>query len=137
MLEIKDNALTAEIYNNLHRDADFIIYEDSDVEKALAADIYDVVIFKDNDAIACGRVIGDTRIVFFIKDVIVRSDFRKQGYGKMIVEKLLEYIRSKACPQAYVGLMSTPGKEKFYEKFGFIRRPNADHGSGMVMFIEK
>jgi len=33
--------------------------------------------------------------------------------------------------------MSTVGAEGFYEKFGFITRPNNHFGSGMVMYVEK
>ena len=30
---------------------------------------------------------------------------------------------------------ATPGTEGFYEKYGFIRRPTADLGHGMVQFV--
>ena len=36
-----------------------------------------------------------------------------------------------------VNLMATPGNEGFYEKFGYVRRPNEEMGSGMVRWINR
>ena len=136
MLEMKNNTLNSEIYLKLHAECGFKMYEPSDVEIALQGDIFDVVLYEDEKAIGMGRVIGDGKIVFFLKDVMVSDNYRGKGYGNIIMNEIMKYIRSVACPEAYVGLMSTPGKEEFYKKFGFIERPNADFGSGMVMYIE-
>lgn len=38
---------------------------------------------------------------------------------------------------AFVSLMSAPGKEGFYEKFGFTKRPDAERGSGMSQYIRE
>ena len=136
-LEIKENALTPDIFIEL-RKHDFIksyLYED--VKIALAHDLFDVVMFQDGVAIGMARLIGDGRISFIIKDFVVHSKNQKNGYGRMLMESLLNYIKKHAADGAYIGLMSTPGKESFYEKFGFIKRPNDDFGSGMVMFYEK
>lgn len=136
MLEVKNNTLNPETYLKLHAECGFKMYEATDVEIALQGDIFDVVLYEDEEAIGMGRVIGDGRIVFFLKDVMVSDNFRGKGYGNIIMNEIMKYIRSVACPEAYVGLMATPGKEEFYKRFGFIERPNADFGSGMVMYIE-
>lgn len=136
MLEVKKNTLNSEIYLKLHAECGFKMYEPTDVSVALEGDIFDVVLYENNEAIGMGRVIGDDRIVFFLKDVMVSDKYRGKGYGNIIMNEIMNYIRSVACPEAYVGLMSTPGKEDFYKKFGFIERPNANFGSGMVMYIE-
>ena len=73
----------------------------------------------------------------FLKDIIVHPKFRNKGVGTIVVNTLLERIRLICCDHAYVGLMSTVGAEGFYEKFGFITRPNNHFGSGMVMYVEK
>ena len=36
-----------------------------------------------------------------------------------------------------VNLMSAKDKEPFYEKLGFMRRPNDERGSGMTRFLTK
>ncbi len=50
--------------------------------------------------------------------------------------EILKYISEKGCYGAYIGLMSTIGKETFYKKYGFIERPNSNFGSGMIKFNE-
>ena len=53
-----------------------------------------------------------------------------------MLDALIDRIREQCCDHAYVGLMSTPGKEQFYEGLGFIRRPTGGFGSGMVRFVD-
>ena len=63
-------------------------------------------------------------------------EYRHLGIGSMILDALIMHVRSRCCEHAYVGLMSTPGKERFYESKGFIRRPTPELGSGMVRFVD-
>ena len=44
-----------------------------------------------------GRIIGDDRIAFFIKDVVVHPDYQDEGIGKLVMDKLLNYIKIKGC----------------------------------------
>ena len=54
---------------------------------------------------------------------------------KQIEEWLLQEKKGK--PTMMVYLMAAEGKEPFYEKFGFRRRPGEDHmGAGMTRWIE-
>ena len=46
----------------------------------------------------------------------------------------MEYVKNNACPGAVVGLMSAKGKEDFYERFGFWKRPTDSFGHGMMQF---
>jgi len=46
------------------------------------------------------------------------------------------YINSKSVNNTIVGLMSATGKEDFYSKYGFIKRPNEKMGCGMTQFIK-
>lgn len=74
---------------------------------------------------------------FFLKDIVVQNKYRKKGVGTLIVNLLMRYIAENGCNNAYIGLMSTPSKEEFYKKFGFIQRPNSDFGHGMVKYLNK
>lgn len=53
----------------------------------------------------------------------------------MIMNKLLEKINElrKENPNIRVYLGATKGKERFYEKFGFVKRLDADLGYGMIL----
>lgn len=49
------------------------------------------------------------------------------------MEQLLGYIERNSVPGSctIIGLMSTKGKEEFYQKFGFRLFPNVHEGAGM------
>lgn len=134
---IKKNALTPKIYTDLRKTADFIEYKESDIIVALENTLFSVVIYDNQEPIGIGRVVGDGKIAFFIKDVVVHPQYQNKSIGTMLMNTMLSYIDEVACDQAYIGLMSTKGKEPFYKSFGFIERPNNHLGSGMVMFYDK
>lgn len=129
------NGLTPTIYRMLREKVLFQPYSDRDVAEALERTLYSVVIYDGNRPVGISRVVGDGRIVFFIKDVVVDPEYQHRGIGKLLMEDLTDYINGKGCRNAYVGLMCTPNTEDFYKRFGFIDRPSKGLGSGMVKFI--
>lgn len=137
-MKIIENALTANIYTKLRNTGPFVSYDDEDIEISLKNSLHSVVVFDDSyKAIGIARIIGDNRITFIIKDVVVLPIYQNQGIGELLIKNLFSYIDKHACENAYIGLMSTIHKEGFYEKYGFIRRPNENYGAGMVMFYKK
>ena len=131
------NALTAELYCHFHELVGFHRYDKRDVESALKKTLYSVVLRDNNKSVGIARVVGDGRITFFIKDVIVHPAYSGQGFGRLLMENVMCYITRTGCPGAYVGLMATLGTEEFYEGFGFRRRPNEELGAGMIYFLEE
>ena len=91
-----------------------------------------------------GKVIGLVRLLWdhgytaYVSDIIVRPDFQGQGFGRIVMNDLMDYIRSVMKPgyRIMVSLKAAKGKEGFYKKFGFIERPNEDFGPGMHQWIE-
>ncbi len=104
-------------------------------ERALAAGLINVVVREGGHLAGFGRVVGDGVLYFYIQDVIVHPDLRGQGIGGLIVDALLEKILRRAPIGATIGLMAAEGKEGFYEKFGFTRRPTERLGAGMTRFV--
>ena len=47
-------------------------------------------------------------------------------------KEIEEYRKVNPYIRAYLG--ASKGKEGFYEKFGFVSRPNDDLGPGMVLY---
>ena len=84
-----------------------------------------------------GRIVGDGFVQLFIADVIVHADWCGLGIGTKIVQLLMNGIRELDADGRFVGLFAAHGKEKFYEQFGFIARPNKVYGSGMMLPISK
>ena len=134
-LKVVSNGMTPEIYINLRKKVNFQEYASTDVSAALKATLYSVVVYEGIRPVGIARIVGDDRIVFFIKDVVVDPDYQSKSVGKILMEYILDYIDNKACANAYVGLMCTPHTEEFYERFGFIRRPCKGLGHGMVKFV--
>ncbi|WP_090094266.1 GNAT family N-acetyltransferase [Clostridium uliginosum] len=133
----KDNALTAQIYILLRKKVDFKEYQEEDVNVALENSLYTVVIYDNNRPIGISRIVGDDRIVFFIKDVVVDPQYQKMGIGDLLMENMKTYIEKKACDGAYIGLMSTPNCVPFYKKHEFIERPSTGFGPGMIKFFDR
>lgn len=129
------NGLTPQIYFNLRKKVGFQEYAVTDIAVALKNTLFSVVVYDGERPIGIARIVGDDRIVFFIKDVVVDPEYQRKSVGKILMEAILGYIDNKACANAYVGLMATPYTEEFYEKFGFIRRPCKGLGHGMVKFV--
>ena len=97
----KDNALTASIYIDLRRKVNFKEYRKEDVETAIANSLYSVVVFDDKRPIGIARIVGDGRIAFFIKDVVVDPAYQKNRIGNLLMHKLQEYLAGAACCRLY------------------------------------
>lgn len=89
--------------------------------------------------VGSARVVGDGGYQFFISDVIVRPEYQGQGIGKEMLRLLTERAMTIADSgeTVMINLMSAKGKEPFYEKQGFMRRPNEERGCGMTKFLTK
>ena len=92
---------------------------------------------KDGKAIALGRVVWDHGYVVYIADVIVLPEYQGNGYGRLVMDKILSTVNSWLKPdyKVMVTLVAAKGKEEFYEKFGFIKRPDENFGCGMCQWI--
>lgn len=74
-------------------------------------------------AVGMGRIVGDGAIYFYIQDIVVRPEYQGQGIGRLIVEKLMAWLRSHAPDRSFVGLFASEGRDSFYAHFGFLRHP--------------
>ncbi len=81
-------------------------------------DSFCFVIAKQGDKIVgMGRAISDGISDAYIQDVTVLQELRGQGIGKGIVKTLVDYMKARGLQ--WIGLISEPGYEKFYEGLGF------------------
>lgn len=93
--------------------------------------LYSVSVYEGESLVACGRIVGDGAIYFYLQDVIVHPRLRGQGIGRAIMERLMVFLSRQAKPNAFVGLMAARGVEDFYHRWGFQRRP--EDGPGMAL----
>ncbi|MNC36086.1 Acetyltransferase (GNAT) family protein [compost metagenome] len=62
------------------------------------------------------QVLSDGYRHAYIMRLIVHPDFRRQGIGSAIMEELMRILRQNRLLPT---LVSTPGNDAFYRKFGF------------------
>jgi len=67
--------------------------------------------------IGMGRSISDGVSDSYIQDVTVLPEYRKHGIGGRIIGFLVDYMHAQGI--SWIGLISEPGYESFYQKQGF------------------
>ncbi len=70
--------------------------------------------------VGAARATSDGVFYATVFDVVVAPDHQGQGFGRLIVEGVLEKL-----PFDRIYLTSTAGNESFYGKFGFLEQTNA------------
>ena len=110
--------------------------KESIIEEALKNTLYSLCVYDGEKLIGYGRIIGDKTIFIYIHDVMVIPEYQGKGIGKGIMKELLKQIEEykNVNPNIRTYLGAAKGKESFYEKFGFISRPNDDLGAGMILY---
>ena len=135
MINIKENIKNVEEFNLLYDDVGWGAYDDNITQKALDNTFYSVSAYDDNKIVGYGRIIGDTICFLYIQDIMVKPEYQSNKIGTMIMNKLLEKINEikQENPDLRVYLGASKNREEFYEKFGFIKRIDADLGYGMIL----
>ena len=93
---------------------------------------------EDGTVIGISRLLWDGGTTAYVCDVIVSPPYHGQGIGRGLMTRIMDYMQQRIQPgwRVFVSLVAAPEKEPFYEKFGFIRRPNDHQGAGMSLFLE-
>ena len=118
-LEIKHNKLTAEEFIYLWESVWSDAPTKAQIELALTNSIFVVSVYDRGKVAAMARMIGDMGLCYYIKDVVVHPDYQKKGIGRLLINELLDFIKSNGISgtQIFVELCAMPDKIPFYEKF--------------------
>lgn len=135
MITLKENVNNVEEFNLLYDAVGWGKYDNEISKIALQNTLYSVSIYDDNQIIGFGRIIGDGICFVHIHDVMVAPIYQSKKIGTLIMNTLLKEIEKikEKNPDVLVYLGASKGKEKFYEKFGFISRKDAGLGPGMIL----
>ena len=132
------NTVSAEDCNKLRNSAGWLQRHPDQIETGLKNSAF-IVAAKDGETtVGMARIVSDGGYVAFIADVLVLPEYQRKGMGKAMMGKIMEYIRSM-LRDGYgiqIDLMAAKGKEKFYEEFGFVKRPDDNFGCGMSQRIK-
>lgn len=91
-----------------------------------------------DETIGMARFVTDGGYAGLIMDVIVLPEYQGNGYGSQMIQTLIDYIKSniEENEEIMIQLLSAPGKQPFYSKFGFkVKKEVAE--DGMYMWLKK
>ncbi len=136
MIKYIEKTPSAEEFNYLTDSVGWGTRKNSIINEALKNTLYSLCVFDNDKLIGYGRIIGDKTIFLYIQDIVVLPEYQNKHIGTNIMKNLLNKIDTykKINPDIRTYLGASKGKEKFYEKFGFISRPNEDLGAGMILY---
>lgn len=123
-------------YNMLTAAVGWGTKRESIIEEALKNTLYSLCVYDGDKLIGYGRLLGDKTIFLYIHSVMVLPEYQGKNIGTGILNNLLDKINEykKVNPNIRTYLGAAKGKEGFYEKFGFVTRPNEDLGAGMALY---
>ncbi len=135
---IKENELDCETYSRLRKSVGWNVLCDEQNKTAIANSFCSIVVYCNDIAVGMGRAVGDGTY-FMIVDVVVDPEFQGNGFGSMIIERILDKIEA-SLPlggRASVQLISEIGKEGFYLKHGFKLIPHEFCGPALRKVMYK
>lgn len=93
----------------------------AEVMQGLRNSWYAVAAYEGEALVGFGRVVSDTVLHAMIYELIVLPDHQRQGLGTRILDLLLQRCRRAKIRD--IQLFCARGKRSFYEKRGFVARP--------------
>ncbi len=102
---------------------------------SLKSSLFHITIRDKNNLLAMGRVIGDGGLNYYIQDVVVHPQAQGLGLGDKVMQAIEAYLKDVAQPGATIGLFAAMAKETFYQRYGYIERPNQNMGKGMCRSV--
>ena len=126
-----ENSLRLEVVTSVRPEAVVDLYMDAgwweegwseDVIPAMVANSFRfVALFDGSELVGMGRALSDGVSDAYIQDIVVRTDYRGQGWGKKIVSRLVKELRAVGID--WIGLVGAPGTQAVYEKLGCSEMP--------------
>ena len=136
MIKFKNTISTAE-FCKLRESVGFQKLTAKQAETVLSNTTFIVNAVYGEKSVGIVRILTDMLTDAYITDVIVDPDFQGKGLGKQLLDKTLEYLKYNSMENVTLAcsLYANPGKEAFYEKFGFKKLPNDKYGYGMLIEV--
>lgn len=118
-MQVKEIQIPVEIYRTLRSETGLSDKSTFAAEKGLPNSLYSVLVYKKDEAIGMGRIVGDGGCFCQIVDVCVLPKFQGYGVGKVIMEHLCKYIQDSLPPSCYISIIADGDAHNLYSKYGF------------------
>jgi len=136
---VKTNVIYPDLFLELYQSVGWEAPDLDQITTALEHSYATFCAYDGDWAVGMARLLGDGAMSFYIKDFAVRPEYQGKGVGRLLMNAMEEYIRSQ-LPDGWavsLELISSKGREPFYEKFGFEQRPCDWDGAGMFKMLRK
>ena len=131
-MDVRFDQLTSGDYLRFRREAGWDAPSEARAKLALTHSLLVATICDNGEPIAMARVIGDGAMNLYIQDVITAREHRGRGHATALLTAVIARLQRDYDPAVTIGLMAAVGQERLYAKFGFIARPDARFGAGMI-----
>ena len=122
---LKNAAVSPDDYNELREKSGIGPRKSKkNVEIALENSLFITSIYYGDKLIAMARVVGDGAISLVVTDVMVDSNYQKNGLGRVLMNEVSKYLDENYDEDSYIILLANTPYDKFYEKFNFKEFPN-------------
>ena len=122
---IKNAAVSPDDYNELREKSGIGNRKSKEnVKVAIENSLFITAIYDDDRLIAMARVVGDGAISLVVTDVMVDSEYQKNGLGRVLMNEIDKYLDENYDEDSYIILLANTPYDKFYEKFNFKEFPN-------------
>lgn len=139
MIKLIENDLYVDTYLKIRKQVGWKNLTREQATRALDNSLFTIVAMEDDKVLGMGRIVGDGAVICYVQDLVIISEAQGRGVGRMIMERLTEYVKSIQLEgtEMMFDLMCAKGRETFYEKLGFISRPTDELGPGMIQYLWK
>ncbi len=139
MITLVENNILVQEYLELRNKVGWVKLSNRQARLAIDNSLFIVKAVDDEgNLIGMGRIVGDGAVISYIQDLVVIPEAQGKGVGSMIINRLIDYVKSirEEGTTMMLCLMCAKGREPFYEKHDFISRPTDGLGPGMIQYIK-
>ncbi|MDD6136511.1 MAG: GNAT family N-acetyltransferase [Lachnospiraceae bacterium] len=139
MITLVENSISTEEYLKLRAAVQWRELSENQAIQVINNSLFFVKAVDDcGNVVGMGRIVGDGAVVCYIQDLIVLPDMQGKNIGSLLIKRLIAFVNElrEENTTLMLCLMCAKGREKFYEKHGFIARPNDMLGPGMIQYLQ-
>ena len=139
MITLVENTIATEEYLKLRAAVQWRELSENQAIQVINNSLFFVKAVDDcGNVVGMGRIVGDGAVVCYIQDLIVLPDMQGKNIGSLLIKRLIAFVNElrEENTTLMLCLMCAKGREKFYEKHGFIARPNDMLGPGMLQYLQ-